>query len=112
MARVRDTDRETDTRGVGTNAYTGCRITGQRRHSDGTPDCTALQVTPERPGVFNGVVYDTSPIFVLPDENGVFDLTLPPSSVMGAYKVQVGQLTLNLIVPDASMARFEDGIEF
>lgn len=85
----------------------GCKITGRRLLAGGTPDCTPLEVTPGRSGVYNGVIYTKTPILVEIQPDGQFEMVLPPSSVLGVYKVQVGALTWNMVVPDAPNANFD-----
>lgn len=88
-------------------AQQGCEITGKRLQAGGTPDCTPLEVTPGRAGVYGGVTYTKTPILVQPAPDGRFKMTLPPSAVLGVYKVQVGALTWNMVVPDAPSASFD-----
>lgn len=86
----------------------GCKITGKRLLPDGTPNCTPLEVTLARAGVYQGAVYEREPIIIQPGPDGRFEITLPPSAVLGVYKVQVGTLTWNMVVPDAPSADFSD----
>jgi hypothetical protein len=88
-------------------ALPGCTISGRRLLPGGTPDCTPLEVTPGRAGVYQGVTYGKEPIIIQPAPDGRFEMTLPPSAVMGVYKVQVGAVTWNMVVPDAPNASFD-----
>ena len=88
-------------------ASPGCKISGRRLLPGGTPDITPLEVTPGRAGVYQGVTYGKEPIIIQPAPDGRFEMTLPPSAVMGVYKVQVGAVTWNMVVPDAPNASFD-----
>ena len=90
-----------------TLAKPGCTISGRRLLAGGTPDVTPLEVTPGRVGFYNGVAYTKTPIIIHPAPDGSFEMILPPSSVLGVFKVQVGIITWNMIVPDAPNANFD-----
>ena len=92
---------------IPTEASPGCKITGRRLLPGGTPDCTPLEVTPGRTGVYQGVAYARTPIIIQPAADGRFEMTLPPSSALGVYKVQTGAVTWNMVVPDAPNASFD-----
>ena len=86
----------------------GCKISGRRLLPGGAPDVTPLEVTPGRAGVYQGATYGREPIIIQPALDGRFEMTLPPSSVLGVYKVQVSATTWNMVVPDAPSANFSD----
>lgn len=86
----------------------GCKIIGRRLLPGGAPDVTPLEVTPGRAGVYQGVTYGRDPIIIQPAPDGRFEITLPPSAVLGVYKVQVSATTWNMVVPDAPSANFSD----
>lgn len=90
------------------SAKPGCTISGRRLLPGGTPDCTPLEVTPGRAGVYQGATYGREPIIIQPAPDGRFEMTLPPSAVLGVYKVQVSAVTWNMVVPDAPSADFSD----
>lgn len=91
-----------------TSAKPGCKITGRRLLPGGTPDYTPLEVTPGRAGVYQGATYGREPIIIQPAHDGRFEMTLPPSAVLGVYKVQASATTWNMVVPDAPSANFSD----
>ena len=89
--------------------HSGVRISGRRMRADGSADTDALRITPERGALVNGVLYSKAAIEVTPDAEGRFEVTLPPSSALGPYTVQVdGGPPLRLVVPDGvTQATFE-----
>lgn len=101
MARVREQQ-------VTKGEHSGVLIVGRRLRADGSPDTTALQILPERAGMVNGVLYSGAAIHVQPGADGRFEVTLPPSSALGTYTVQLERSALRLVVPDGvERAEFE-----
>lgn len=81
-------------------SHQGCRVHGFYRLADGTPMQEPITVTPGRPGVWRGVLYDETPIIVTPDAGGRYEAVLPPSSALGDYVVSAGKQRLTIRVPD------------
>lgn len=101
MTRVKDDDQ-----------HQGVTVFGRQLYADGRPDPTSFEIVPGRSMVVNGVMYSSRAVKVQPDAEGRFSVVLPPSSLLGAYTVQLSNLAIHLIVPDdVTSVRFEDIVQ-
>ncbi len=88
--------REQTTDGV----HHGCRIWGYYRLADGASMTEPITITPGKSGIWQGILYDATPIIVVPDNAGRYEIVLPPSSALGDYTVNAGRQRLTMRVPD------------
>lgn len=59
--------------------YNGLRLHGQLRNADGSPWTGAIYIVCENTGIWQGVIFSSTPVSLPLDQNGFFSILLPPS---------------------------------
>lgn len=88
----------------------GCRVSGRWLTTAGAPvRGGSFWLQPEREAVWRGVVYTADKVVITPDPQGRWEVTLPPSSAVGVYTVEIGTLRFKMVVPDGqAVAEFAE----
>ena len=86
--------------------HQGCKITGVCLQAGGKPESVKIIIRPERACLYSGVAYSVADCIVEPRADGRFEVTLPPSSYAGLYKVFMGNARFQMTVPEAAQAQF------
>lgn len=87
-----------------TVAENRCMVRGLWRGSDGGGVRRGITILPERSGIWRGEVIAADAIAVTPGDDGAFAVPLVPSSAVGLYTVQMGDLRFKVDVPDQPFA--------
>jgi hypothetical protein len=97
MARVREAQDDNVDAGK-------CVVWGRNLLVDGQADLAPLTFTPVAAQLFRGVMYAAQPVTVTPDEQGCFEVALPP----GRYTVDAGTWMREIVATAAGRVAFAD----
>ena len=92
----------------------GCIVSGTYLAPDGAPSTGQIEFVPDHGGidVNTGLAYSGESVSTTPDPiTGQWQIGLAPSSIVGAYVVNLGTLKLRAIVPDEPESKFEQIVE-
>lgn len=82
------------------NAGNRCLVHGVWRSPDGGGVRRTFTLVPARSGIWQGEVIASDAITVTPGDDGSFAVPLVPSSAVGRYRIEMGDLRFVIEVPD------------
>lgn len=77
-----------------------CIVTGKVQNVDGTANRESIVIIPAKSGIYEGVFYAADTISIKPGADGVFSVSLPPSTVCGTYTFIIRGKRIQINVPD------------
>lgn len=88
------------------SSHLGCLVRGLWMKPNGSPATGEVSIVPSHSGFYNGVYYQAVPIGAPVSSTGEFVVCLPPSSILGPYKFDLGGVVFTIDVPDQAEADF------
>jgi hypothetical protein len=84
-----------------------CRVTGVIKSADGAAARRKIRFVPDSSGWFGTEYVTSDPVEVRTEEDGTFAVLLVPSSVVGRYKVIIGDSVIYIVVPEEPQAKLD-----